>query len=262
MELRTKTKTIEHDFDVKFRELNLTAQAGDITILPSLIDGSFEETEINIFQNFCKNISSLLVIDVGANIGIYSIIAGKSIRDDSKVIAFEPDPNNVRRFIKNVVKHELNNIEIVEAAVGDNIDVKLKTFSYGGVTRLATRHEQGEHLVPSYRLDEFLDSRAASFQNFILKVDIEGFEPTVIRHSWNFIQKKLPIIFLEISFEKDRTCLDEWGDDLKKLIKLYAFAYLVTNKKIRQITLDDLSWIYSSSKLHTLICTNLRLEIC
>jgi FkbM family methyltransferase len=249
------------DFEVEFRGLRLTAQGGDITILPSLIDESFEELELDIFEKMCKRYEDLLVLDVGANIGIYSLIAGRSIRENSRVIAFEPDPENIRRFKHNVQKHAFTNIELVEAAVGNNSKVRIKTHMYGGVSRVAKSSEAADLVVSSLSLDDFVSQQKKPSKNYILKIDIEGFEPTVIRNSKSFIENCAPSIFLELSFGQDRASLDQWNEDLGWLINRYSYAYIITNRKMLELTPKYLLQISNSEKLHTLILSDSSIEL-
>jgi FkbM family methyltransferase len=59
----------------------------------------------------------MTVVDIGANIGYYSLIAAEPIGTDGKVYAFEPDPDNYALLVRNVELNGYRNVETVEKAV-------------------------------------------------------------------------------------------------------------------------------------------------
>ena len=58
-------------------------------------------------------------IDIGAHVGLFAVPAAMAVGRDGRVIAFEPDPDNRRLLTRNVARHGLENVTIVDAAVAD-----------------------------------------------------------------------------------------------------------------------------------------------
>ncbi len=70
----------------------------DITISPALLNGTYEKNELVVLKSLIKDKD--VVFDVGANIGIFSIIASKYIPNGT-IVAFEPEQNNLNLFKSN-----------------------------------------------------------------------------------------------------------------------------------------------------------------
>jgi FkbM family methyltransferase len=144
-------------------------------------------------------------IDVGANIGYYSLIASKHY---SRIIAFEPIEENYTLIKQSIVDNNIKNIEIVDKCVSDkNIDIELTSFSanMGGTRNIAkTKKHNVEHMIvhstKSYKTTT-LDTYTETLDTIdLLKIDVEGFELNVLN---GFLQglktKKCKNIILELS---------------------------------------------------------------
>ena len=79
---------------------------------------------MNAWEKRERKISSILavksniILDVGSNIGVYSILYSK-LNPNSCIYAFEPYPINTTQLRKNVGLYNLTNVQIIEKAVGD-----------------------------------------------------------------------------------------------------------------------------------------------
>src|SRR5690348_7565067 len=67
---------------------------------PDLLFGSYEEGTTNIFERLLKE--GMAVVDVGANLGYYALLAARLVGESGKVYAFEPDPTNYALLTKNI----------------------------------------------------------------------------------------------------------------------------------------------------------------
>lgn len=61
-----------------------------------------------------------VVLDIGAHIGYYTVLAARSVGNEGRVIAFEPDPQNYSLLVKNVAKNGYRNVTAVQKAVSWN----------------------------------------------------------------------------------------------------------------------------------------------
>jgi FkbM family methyltransferase len=120
-----------------------------------------------------------LFLDVGANVGVYSVMASGAVGASS--IAIEPAPETVKKLRRNILMNGLSaSVEILNVAVGQGVQtVRLTT---GGDT---TNHviAEGEHAnsceVPMVSLDFALAGRVPD----LIKIDVEGFELPILRGS-------------------------------------------------------------------------------
>jgi len=77
----------------------------------------FEQHEINLVINYLK--PGMNVLDIGANIGQYSLIADKIISPLGRVWAFEPSTENFDRLVANVSLNKAVTVNAVQLALGD-----------------------------------------------------------------------------------------------------------------------------------------------
>ena len=252
--MKYRTSGQGENFKVIFRDSAFLCQPGDITILPTLMDGTFEKIELDIFENILlENPASTVFIDVGANIGIWSILAAEAMAESSTVFAFEPDQNNLKRLLDNVSINELRNVTVVPKAVGKDGQIQFSMAEFGGVSSISLQGNRNSVLVDSVKLDTFFKSLKFASENVIIKIDVEGFEPTVLRGSLELIFSKKPILFIEIDFNENRRQLDDWGDLMKKLFSTYNSAYLVSAGQCSSVTSQDIPRISELNVLSTLI---------
>src|SRR5688572_13621160 len=78
------------------------------------------EAETRLFRELIR--PGMVVVDVGANIGYFSLLASTLVGPTGRVYAFEPDPVNCALLRKNVRLNRVTNIEVIESALSDNED--------------------------------------------------------------------------------------------------------------------------------------------
>jgi len=108
--------------------------------------------------------------DVGANVGVYTVLAGAVA--GARCIAYEPSPEAARHLAANVAVNRIN-CEIVKAAVGSAAGVVQFTSNRGPMNRIALDGEDGAE-VSVVTLDETCAGAT------MLKIDVEGFEIDVL----------------------------------------------------------------------------------
>ncbi|CCT76005.1 uncharacterized protein FFUJ_12063 [Fusarium fujikuroi IMI 58289] len=161
-----------------------------------------------IFTQRCYDTVKLsgkpVIIDAGANIGLYTLFAKKNY-PDAQVLAFEPARESGSIFNHNMSLHKLSGVELHECALGSKNETKMLTFfpntsafsticSDGGKELLdliadkvsneiadRMRENAREAPVPVRRLSEFLRDRGDITKVDLLKIDIEGGELNVIK---------------------------------------------------------------------------------
>jgi FkbM family methyltransferase len=143
------------------------------------------------------------VVDVGANIGYYTVLLADKVGKNGKVYAFEPDKINFEILVKNIEENKLKNVVAINAAVGrkegklklhkseDNFgDHKLYKTPLGSA---ASPLDEGE-TVNIVKLDNFIKGPVN-----LMKIDTQGWEPEVIDGARELIKKNKPVMFLEYS---------------------------------------------------------------
>jgi FkbM family methyltransferase len=121
------------------------------------------------------------VIDVGANIGWYTILASRAVGDDGLVIAFEPDPTNFELLKRNVESNGCRNVRLEQKALSNKP---------GSVTLFLHESNKGMHSLLSFKESEgSIDVEAVSLYDYLsantrridfVKIDVEGAEAFVL----------------------------------------------------------------------------------
>jgi FkbM family methyltransferase len=162
----------------------------------------FEKHELDLIVEALQ--PGMTFIDVGANVGLFSIPAAKRVLH-GKVFAFEPSPWTVERLTKNVRLNCVSNVVIVHSAVGDYIgDATLHINVRGkdGLNTIGKPVHQDSEIVGTESvlittLDGFLREHSIS-QVDVMKVDAEGAELMVFRGSKELLRKpNAPLILYE-----------------------------------------------------------------
>src|SRR5688572_10021896 len=97
-----------------------------------------------------------VIYDIGANVGSYTILASVLVGDRGRVVAFEPVPENVRYLKEHVRVNGLENVSVIEKAVGERAGA---ARFLGHQDRLQGRMDpRGTEVVDVVRLDDFVAS--------------------------------------------------------------------------------------------------------
>ena len=190
-----------------------------------------EETEnilnsLNYYSNK-KNIKNkdLYIIDIGANIGWYSILLGKF---GFKVISFEPNENNFYILKKNYCINKEINITIINKGLSTE---EKKCYIYKQNKNIGNSMVicDIKVLFPSYEPTTAREITLTRLSNYIplfaeqnvvfIKIDVEGSEGKAIEGGIELIKKyHVPFIFLEFT----PMALKFHGTDPKQFLQLFA----------------------------------------
>ncbi len=176
----------------------------------SYFEGSGEQT---VVQQYLR--PGMIFYDIGANIGFFSLLAGRIVGKDGRVIAFEPDPELGARLRVNVRRNDLQVISVEEKAVW----FESGTVSFERADP-ATSPDRGLGHIVARGGDDTIQINTASLDDFVLaapapdflKCDVEGAEVEVFRGAGRLLTEKRPIILCEMhSDENRRTLLEEFA---------------------------------------------------
>ncbi|MBL4862663.1 MAG: FkbM family methyltransferase [Crocinitomicaceae bacterium] len=161
----------------------------------------YDKRGINFLKKHLKKGDGF--IDIGANIGSYSLIASKLVGEHGKVHAFEPIEDVYNRLLFNVQLYDLENVTTCKKAIYETKDL-LKFFVSShenlGMSSIFHHDTESGHMerVEAISLDEYVSALNIEKINLI-KIDIEGAELFALKGMQNTIKKFRPIIVMEIS---------------------------------------------------------------
>ena len=152
-----------------------------------------------------------LFVDVGANIGSYTVLASKVCGSDS--LAIEPDPHTAIALKSNI---DLNNIEhivrVCTTAVSDQVGTISFTRGKDTMNRVATANDPATQLVPVTTLDQLL----VDVKPTIIKMDIEGHESQALKGALaTLANKSVLAIETETADEEVRALLEKFGFEIQ-----------------------------------------------
>ncbi|OUD15003.1 FkbM family methyltransferase [Thioflexithrix psekupsensis] len=202
--------------------------------------GVYEADEVAVVRSHVRPGDT--VLDIGANIGYYSLIFAQLVGEKGKVYAFEPDPSNFALLCQNIALNGYSNIEPINKAVNNHnglITLHLCDDNRG-MHRVYSSVCCGEEqvTVESVCLDDFF----AEFKGNIdfIKMDIEGAEYTAIQGMQQLLLR-YPNIKLLTEFSPGALC--EYGiepQDFIDLLLKYHFKLQWVTSSLVDINLAQL----------------------
>jgi FkbM family methyltransferase len=177
-----------------------------------LVHGRFEGAEIETLMEAAR--PGTVAVDVGANVGIFTIPLARAVGTDGAVWAFEPLPENVDRLHANVVENQLSNVRLLAVAASDADGVlpfHLAGDSAYGSTRevFFGRGTGRSQTVPAVRLDtEWMAHGMPPVS--VIKIDVEGAELAVLRGSLDMIRHCRPLLLIEAANSEELAKLEKY----------------------------------------------------
>lgn len=154
------------------------------------------------------------VLDIGANIGIMTVWLSRRLKNTS-IIAFEPMPQNIRALKRIIHFYNLQNVRLVENALGDQRDTiemvmpvldKVKKHGLSHVVHESIQelNEGNTVRVKMERLDDLSMLHEKDVKISAIKLDVENFEYFVMQGGKQLIQKHRPLIYTELWENENR----------------------------------------------------------
>lgn len=135
-----------------------------------------------------------IVVDIGANIGWYSMLAAAKTKCAGRVHAFEPLPENVQLLLRNALVNGFTHLTCLPVALADQTAVVHIVAVAGSNASLAIHEGAGGHLCQALAAGDVF----ASVGHFdVMKIDIEGYEPAVLRSAHKLLRFNHPTMFIE-----------------------------------------------------------------
>lgn len=143
---------------------------------------------------------AMVLYDLGANVGMFSLIAARIVGPQGHVYSFEPDSTVSARLRRNIARNLLSNLTVVEAGAWSS-SRKLGFVSADaaspdrGTGRFVDGQTGQSVMLDCISLDDFVESHPAPDA---IKCDVEGAEVEVLRGAENLIGTYLPWIVAEM----------------------------------------------------------------
>jgi len=198
----------------------LTFLSSDHVILPRLQrDKVWEENTTQFVRQHLK--AGQMFVDVGANVGYFSVLASRIVGDHGQVLAFEAAADNFALLQENLVANGCSNVAAQQIAVSntDGQSLLLRKPDAGHHTLIGDDKHIGSEVVPCAMLDSLLKL----VQPDMVKIDVEGAERMVLEGADTLLKTREPLTLI----------VEDWADGqgiADWLVKDYGFTLALRSR--------------------------------
>jgi len=178
-------------FVAKIHDIDSVMIVDPRTYFPKVyVEGSYEKAVVKFLKRELS--PGMVCIDVGANVGYYTLLMAKLVGQQGRIIAFEPTPSTARVLTKNVTLNQRSNIVVEELALFNEEGVRefqvgpsgYEVYnSLGAITHPSAVEQNFENYrVRCVTLDTYLTSSGIGTDGVdLVKIDVEGAELMVLQ---------------------------------------------------------------------------------
>ena len=194
----------------------------------NLYCGLMEFNDMAFLLHFLRRTD--LFIDIGANIGAYTLLASSEIKANS--ISIEPLEDTFLILMDNIYINNIqDNVKAYNIGLGSKISKTHFTKSLDTINHVATKNERNTIEVQIDTLDNILINEQCPA---LIKIDVEGYENEVINGASKTLENnKLKAIIIELNGSGSRYGFDDENIHLKLL--QYGFKPYCYNPKVKEL---------------------------
>ena len=217
---------------------NIVADGADLSVTPELAFNGYCELAEELFLKSVVR-GGDWVIDVGANIGFFCLLAGQRIGPFGRVFAYEPIPRTAQLMAKSLVMNWMHERVVQRAAAvsdepgtaslsvlannlgGAQMDVNCVTEATFSMNAKALGQEGVSKLnVPRVRID---DEFPIDLPIKVLKIDVEGFEGRVLAGAKRLLARRcVDFVIIELVPE---VAGSRWNENLEQVQRVVEYGY-------------------------------------
>ncbi len=183
----------------------------DVYVTASLMRlGSYSPDELATWLPYIP--AGGTVIEVGANIGAFTLPLAKHVGPKGHVLAIEPQRDLAYMLCGSLILNDLHNVEVWNGACGaDCSETRLAAIDYGSVNNFGGYQlSQLQDRNGATIAVDLLDNVAANCDPCFLKIDVEGMELEVLDGGVVVIEEARPVICVEANVEEKNQALIDW----------------------------------------------------
>jgi FkbM family methyltransferase len=215
---------------IEINNFKMLVDTSDVSITPALFTKNYEMQETKFFKGIVKE--GMTVVDIGAHIGSYTLLASRQVGVSGKVYAFEPNPTNFNLLLRNIKLNHINNVVAVNKAVSNTndshrlfIDRKFSGSHSLAVNNLETKDKAESIIVETMTLDSYFDDTRID----LIKIDAQGAEGLILEGGYKTF-KNTASILMEFWAYGIRNFGHKPEELLEKLYKLGFKSYAINNR--------------------------------
>jgi FkbM family methyltransferase len=136
------------------------------------------------------------VLDIGANIGMFSMLGSRLVGENGRIIAFEPTRSTFEALNENLKMNNCQNVKTERLALGDTEGTIFLGDVPNDAMNFIDKNKKSGEEVQLKLLDNYLKENDIQKVNFI-KIDIEGAEMLCFRGATDMLKTHRPTIIME-----------------------------------------------------------------
>jgi FkbM family methyltransferase len=220
--------------------------------------GVYETDTATLFRELAK--PGMTVVDVGANVGQYTLLAASSVGPTGYVHAFEADKRNFELLEANLAQNDYRSVKPNAVALSDTT---------GAVTLYSANSDNaGEHSlyqfdttmrgqsIPAVTLDQYMESAFLGSTGHVdlIKIDVQGAEAKVLKGAEATLREHLPLVICEFEerwlqgMGSSTIELKAWLRSLGYAAYRYVGSRLVAVSDTEVHSLDNLLLVHESKR--------------
>lgn len=241
-----------------------------------LFTGTHEPYTTVLFKQLVRR--GMTVIDLGAQIGYFTLLAASLVGEKGRVFAFEPEPRNYALLVKNIEVNAFKNVIPLQKAVSyktGKVNLFLSKADSSGHSlfkaKVARRMETLAEsiMVDVVSLDEFFNDNGCPID--VIKMDVEGAEMTVLLGMAKILEgNDNPKIFTEFNpaaLQKSGVPPEEYWNKLMQFGFKFIYLIMEREQKLELVDFEDVIEYLRTPvfkrlpKYVNLLCSKSALEI-
>jgi FkbM family methyltransferase len=160
--------------------------------------GVYEPHVTAVFRDRVRQ--GMHVLDIGANIGYYTMLSASLVGPSGSVTAIEPNPDSAKLLEASRRANSFDNVVVLQVAAGRDLGLLVLHGSYGNVMTSAAPDKAAALInattVPSFKVDDLIPrDKKIDF----VKIDVEGAEYNALLGASELIRRCNPTIVSEFS---------------------------------------------------------------
>jgi len=179
-------------------DFNIYASPEDAGVGRHVLAGSYEAEVTAVFRRFLR--PGMNVVDIGANIGFFSMLSASIVGPSGSVLAIEPNPANARLVEASRRSNGFDHVTVAQVAVGRETGLLVLNAGRSNGTTSAPSDQLAELLaattVPCVTVDSLTSDRA--HVDFV-KIDVEGAEYNALLGASQMLARDRPFVVSEFS---------------------------------------------------------------
>lgn len=198
------------------------------------LTGDYEPETTNVFVKILKD--GDIVLDIGANIGYFSLLARHCVGKDGHIYSFEASPAICKMLIRNIGINSIDNVSVYNNAVIDserNVDFYVANDSHLGISSIRSINDASyKQVIKGISIDSLLD-KVCNIK--LIKIDIEGAEYHALKGMIKVIQRDRPYIVFELTDMYLRDAGSSANDVMQLLYDNNYICYQITWEGLKPI---------------------------